>query len=163
MTLNRYFTVFALFFLQLLAVHLNSQTIRRISFKANDIIYNIKNDCIYATAPSDNLNFGNSLCKLDPKTGQVLQSIFIGTEPNKMAISDDAQFLYVGFDNLPRIMRLKLPELTPDLTIPLLDSLYSSSNYPYAVVPYYIMDMAVFPKNSKKNSCCFKNIFRYLF
>ncbi len=157
MVLNRYFIISILYSLHFIANPLSGQTIRRLAFKANDIIYNAQNDCIYATAPSDNLGYGNSLCKLDPITGRVLQSVFIGTEPHKLAISDDSQYLYVSFENIPRIVRLKLPELTTDLTIPLLDSLYSSSNYTYAVVPYYIKDMAVFPKNPKKIALALKS------
>lgn len=157
MALNRYFILTIVYSLHFFVNPLSGQTIRRLAFKANDIIYNAKNDCIYATAPSDNLGYGNSLCRLDPVTGRILQSVFIGTEPSKLAISDDSQYLYVSFENLPRIVRLKLPELTTDLTIPLLDSLYIGNNYPYAVVPYYTQDMAVFPKNSKKIAVALKS------
>jgi Secretion system C-terminal sorting domain len=133
----------------LIFIPCKAQTIRKISFKANDIIYNTQNDCLYATAPSSNLNYGNTLSKLDPNTGKVLQSVYIGTEPNKIIISDDNQFLYVSLENLPRIIRLKLPSLTPDMTIDLTDSLYSSNIGNHVRVLYYIQDMKVFPNNPK--------------
>jgi Secretion system C-terminal sorting domain len=103
-------------------LQLNGQTIRRIDFVANDIVYAPQHNSIYATAPSANKSFGNTVCRIDPTTGAVKQSVYIGTEPTFMAVSDNGQYLYVGLEYIPRIIRLKLPELKPDLTILMTDT-----------------------------------------
>jgi len=43
-------------------------------------------------------NNGNSLQAIDPTTGLVTSSTFVGSEPNKLAISDDGHSLYVSLD-----------------------------------------------------------------
>jgi hypothetical protein len=37
---------------------------------------------------------GNTITSIDPRTGQLGASVFIGSEPGKLAISDDGRFLY---------------------------------------------------------------------
>jgi Secretion system C-terminal sorting domain len=106
-----------LFILLNLCLQLNGQTIRRIDFVANDIVFAPQHNSIYATAPSANKAFGNTVCRIDPTTGLVKQSVFVGTEPTFLAVSGDGQYLYVGLEYLPRIIRMKLPDLKPDLTI----------------------------------------------
>ena len=121
-----------------------SQTIKKIDFVANDIIYAPQHNSLYATAPSTNKSFGNSVCSINPITGKVTQSVYIGTEPTYLAVSDDGQFLYVGLEYLPRIVRLKLPEMKIDLTIQTTDT---SSIYRGVV---YAEDIKVLP--GKPNS-----------
>jgi hypothetical protein len=101
---------------------MHSQTLRKIDFKANDIVYSLAQNSLYASAQSANKTFGNSVCRLDPVTGAVTKSVFVGTEPTCLAVSDDGKYLYVGLERIPRIMRLKLPEMQPDLTIQLMDT-----------------------------------------
>ena len=39
--------------------------------------------------------------------------------PDRLAISDDGKYLYVGLDGKGTVQRLLLPALTPDISIPL--------------------------------------------
>lgn len=102
----------------------NGQTIRKIDLKANDIVYSVQQNSLYATASASSTNkaYGNSVCRIDPTTGAVLKSVYVGSEPTCLAVSRDGQFLYVGLEYIPRIVRLKLPEMVVDLTIPLMDT-----------------------------------------
>ena len=101
----------------------HSQTFRKLDFKANDIVYSARQNSLYASAPSANKMFGNCVCRIDPTTGAVTKSVYVGTEPSCLAVSDDGQFLYIGLELIPRIIRLKLPDMIPDLTIQLQDTL----------------------------------------
>ena len=106
----------------------NGQTIRKIDLKANDIVYSSQQNSLYATmsAVRENKAYGNTVCRIDPTTGAILKSVYVGTEPTCLAVSRDGNYLYVGLEYTPRIMRLKLPEMVVDLTIQLMDT--TSSN-----------------------------------
>jgi Secretion system C-terminal sorting domain len=116
-----------------------SQTIRRIDFIANDIVYSPSQDCIFATAPQQNKTYGNLLCRINPNNGSVLQSLYVGTNPTNLAISDDGQYLYVGLERIPRIIRVKLPEMKIDLSIAISDTSSSS------VIAHSAGEIKVFP------------------
>ena len=72
--------------------------IRQISLTTNDLVYSSSAGRIYASVPSSAGSSGNSLKAIDPTTGLVTSSTFIGSEPNKLAISDDGHSLYVSLD-----------------------------------------------------------------
>ena len=69
------------------------------SFEVNDVVYDHKRDVLYASIPSTaGFPNGNSIATIDPTTGSILSSTFVGSEPNALAISDDASRVYVGID-----------------------------------------------------------------
>jgi hypothetical protein len=113
----------------LFSTAINGQTIRKIDLKANDIVYSSQQNSLYATvsAASANKTYGNSVCRIDPTTGTILKSVYVGTEPTCLAVSGDGNYLYVGLEYTPRIMRLKLPEMFVDLTIQLMDTTTSTT------------------------------------
>ena len=48
----------------------------------------------------------------DPVSGDVGVSFPVGSQPNKLAISDTGAYLYVGLDGLPGVVRVHLPTRT---------------------------------------------------
>lgn len=68
-----------------------------VDIKANDLLYDAARDVVYASIPSDGGANGNSIAPIS-RTGQVGEAIFVGSEPNVMALSDDGRYLYVGID-----------------------------------------------------------------
>ena len=62
---------------------------------ANDIVYCPQSHTLYATVPGWYGNIGNSLVALDPGTGAVQSSLFVGPEPGPIALSDDGTTIYV--------------------------------------------------------------------
>lgn len=52
---------------------------------------------------------------IDPATGAIGAPIPVGSRPNKLAISSDGQFLYVGLDGVGAVQRIVVPTRTPDL------------------------------------------------
>lgn len=66
---------------------------------ASDIVYDQNENVIYATVSSAaGLPYGNSLVTLDPDTLDVLDHVFVGSEPNKLAVSNDGSRVYIGID-----------------------------------------------------------------
>ncbi|PYS63737.1 MAG: hypothetical protein DMF74_09040 [Acidobacteria bacterium] len=92
--------------------------VRRIDLQANDLVYNQSNQRIYASVPSSQGSNGNSITTINPPTGAVGSSIFVGSEPDKLALSDDGQSLYVNLDGAAAIRRFDVPTQTPGLQFP---------------------------------------------
>ena len=72
--------------------------IRRIPMRTNDLVYSSTTGKIYASLPSTVGSNGNSIAAIDPMTGVVGNTTFVGSEPTKLALSDDGHSLYVWLD-----------------------------------------------------------------
>jgi YVTN family beta-propeller protein len=81
----------------------------------NDLVADPVRDLLYVSVPSSAGPDGNSVKVIDPGTGTVVATIPVGSEPNRMAISNDGQFLYVGLDGAASIRRVTLATQTADL------------------------------------------------
>ncbi len=63
---------------------------------------------IYASIPSGMGQYGNSVVRIDPSTGQIEQSIWVGSEPGKMVLAPDGNSLYVVLAGARSIRRVDL-------------------------------------------------------
>ncbi len=80
-----------------------------LSLPANDIVWNAKDNLIYATvAGAAGPGVGNSLVGIDPNTGTIQKTIFVGSEPNRLAISDDGTQAFVGLDDAGSVRQVNL-------------------------------------------------------
>ena len=65
---------------------------------ANRVLWDVQHKCLYALV-AGGANAGqraNSLCILDPVSGSILSSQFVGSEPGNMALSSSGRYLYIG-------------------------------------------------------------------
>src|SRR5262245_29634822 len=69
---------------------------RQLSLPTNDIVFDPVSQRIYASVPSRAGSNGNSITVVNPELGTIGPSVFIGSEPGKLAVSGDGQFLYVA-------------------------------------------------------------------
>ena len=103
----------------------------------NDLIWDSARGVLYVSVPSSAGANGNSIEVVNPATGTVINTVFAGAEPRTLALSDDAQFLYVALTGANTVQRFVLPALTPDITIQL-------SSDPF-FGPLYAGDIKVMP------------------
>jgi hypothetical protein len=82
---------------------------------ANDLVWDSVHQLIYLSVPSLAAANGNTITAVDPVSGSIQLSQFGGSEPGRLAISDDGQFLYAGIDGASMVQRFMLPSLTPDI------------------------------------------------
>ncbi len=94
--------------------------VRRIPVVTNDIVYSPVTNRLYATVPSSGGANGNSVTTINPATGSITNSVFIGSEPNKLALADDGQTLYAALDGAFSIRRFDAATQTPGLKFSLL-------------------------------------------
>ena len=72
------------------------------SFSAADIAYDALRHRLYASTTPD------AVAVIDPDTGEIVNSLFIGPNPSRLAISGDAQYLYLAVSNKTAVARLNL-------------------------------------------------------
>ncbi len=125
--------------LLLLARLASAQQIRQIPLATNDIIYDPFTQKIYASVPSSAGSIGNSITAIDPAEGAVGTSVFVGSEPAKLAISEDGRYVYVGLDGAAAVRRFIIPEQAAELQFPL-------GSDPFAG-PFFVEDIEVQPGN----------------
>lgn len=95
---------------------------------ANDLVWDPQHSLIYASVPSSAPQYGNDIVAIDPTTGKITKSVYAGSEPDLLAISDDGQFLYVGLDGSSNVQRFTLPAMTPDILVSLGGSTFYGLN-----------------------------------
>ncbi len=103
-------------------------TVTTVNLPANNIVYDPYAQLIYASLPSSYGPNGNSIAVVDPKTGKVKGYYFAGSEPHQLALSADAQYLYVGLNGNGSVQRLILPNFTPDIDVSLGTSYFGGPN-----------------------------------
>ena len=115
-TLKKIITL-SFFLLEILSV--KGQSITSIDLHAYKLLYDIKRDKIYATVKSLDPNYGNSFVQINPYTGLIENSIFVGSEPSCMDITKDTNYVYIGLDGASFVKRIDLNSFEIDQTISL--------------------------------------------
>ncbi len=80
-----------------------------LALSTNDIVYNHADGLIYASVPgSAGKNLGNSIVAVDPANGVIQRVIFVGSEPNRIALSSDGTQLFAGLDGAGAVRQVDL-------------------------------------------------------
>jgi hypothetical protein len=118
------------------SVPLGSANVATIALATTDMVWDQAHGVIYVSVPSTAPAAANSVVAINPVTQSVTAIQFTDGAPDRLAISDDQQFLYVGLDASGSIQRFKLPNLTPDINIMLGSGRYGA---------YHALDIKVAP------------------
>jgi hypothetical protein len=79
----------------------------------NDIVYNATDGLLWASEPASAVGSGgNSVIGIDPVTGNIVRQIFVGTNPNRLALSTDGTQLFVGLDGAAAVAQVNLAQGT---------------------------------------------------
>ena len=137
---NKKTAAFVVLAFVLLTSHADARDVRQVSLATNDIIYDPVTHKLYASVPgSAGAGIGNTITLIDPLSGAIGPSIFVGSEPGRLALSEDGRFLYVALDGAAAVRRVDMASLTADLQFTLgSDSFFG---------PHYVEDMEVLPGN----------------
>lgn len=102
----------------------------------NDVVYDSSRDVLYASIPSSaGTPLGNSIATIDPSTGSVLDSIFVGSEPNTLGISDDGSHVFVGIDGARSVRSWQPGSNSLSALVSLNASFSQAVAHDFAVVP----------------------------
>jgi hypothetical protein len=117
---------------------LNAQLqVHTVQVTTNDLVYDSVTNKIYVSVPSANGSNGNSIGVINPNTFLLENTIFIGSEPTILAISDNGQYIYSGFSGSSTVRRFDVSTQTAGLQF----SLGSDSS----TGSYYAEDIEVMP------------------
>ena len=111
--------------------------VNTINLTANDLVYDSVTNKIYASIPSANGANGNSIGIINPITRVLENTVFIGSEPTILAISDNGQYIYSGFSGTSTVRRFDVSSQTAGIQF----SLGSDSS----TGSYYAEDIEVMP------------------
>jgi hypothetical protein len=93
-----------------------------------DLVVDPVTQLMYASVPSSAGAGGNSILRIDPVNGTTGPSVFVGSEPNKLAVSDGGEALYVGLDGSGALRRVDLSNLVPGLQFSLGTDVFFGNN-----------------------------------
>ena len=91
-----------------------AQGVRTLTVNANDLAYSPLTGRLYASVTAT-----NSITEIDPVTGLIGVSFVVGSQPNRLAVSDGGEYLFVGLDGAPAVVRVHLPTRTVGTPFPL--------------------------------------------
>lgn len=75
----------------------------------NDIVYDAMDGLLYASVPVVGAGSGgNTVVGIDPTTGTVVRTIWVGSNPNQLALSTDGTQLFVGLDGAGAVAQVDL-------------------------------------------------------
>jgi hypothetical protein len=114
---------------------------RLVDVPVNDVVYQQASGTLYASVPSSGGARGNSITAVTAATAALGQSVFIGSEPNRLALSDDGQVLYAGLGGANAIRRFDIPTQSPGIQ-------FTLGTEPNFGLSLFANDIAVTPGNS---------------
>lgn len=83
-----------------------------VELSVRDMVYDARSGRIYAAVGSTAPAQANTVVAIDPATGTVTGSVLVGSNPTKLALSDDGTALWVALEGTGQVRRLHLPSLT---------------------------------------------------
>jgi hypothetical protein len=102
-----------------------------IELPVNDVVFDPVSGLLYASVSSVAGPAGNRIVEIDPATREIRRSVVVGSEPNRLAVSDDGRALYVGLDGSYDARHVSLPDLTPGYRITLAGNPTRPLSHPY--------------------------------
>jgi DNA-binding beta-propeller fold protein YncE len=90
-----------------------------LNLAANQIVYDSSRKLIYASVGSTDTTHPNTVAFIDPASASVTTTIFVEADPNRLALSQDNAYLYVGTDGTNSVQRINLSSSAVDETIAL--------------------------------------------
>jgi hypothetical protein len=126
--------------------------LKEVPLRTNHIVWDSKRNRIYASVPGSVPIRANTITIIDPATGALGASLIVGSEPNRLAISDDQRYLYVTLNGASLVVRVDLESFTKDLEIALPSAGSSGINVGEDIeaIPGSPRSFAV----SLQNNCC---------
>ncbi|HEX8293449.1 MAG TPA: hypothetical protein VF570_16935, partial [Pyrinomonadaceae bacterium] len=79
---------------------------RVLGLTTKDLVPDPNSQTVFASVPPTAGANKDSLIAFDPATGAVTRSVVVGSQPNRLAVSGDGQYVYVGLDGERAVSRV---------------------------------------------------------
>jgi hypothetical protein len=116
----------------------------------NDVVWDTSTARLYVSMPGIQGDAGEAIGIVDPVAGTVTSSGFLGSDPARLSVSDDAQYLYMALYGENAIQQLTLPGFQVNATWNLggAGSLFG---------PYYALDLQAAPGSGQTTAAVLAN------
>lgn len=117
-----------------------------VALPANDLAYDPGTGRLYASIPDGVAGLGGTVAAIDPGTGAITDTVIVGSDPGRLALSDGGSTLWVALDGTGELRRVEAATLTAG---PI-----------YSLDGLYVEDMRVAPGHAEtvaialRNDCC---------
>jgi hypothetical protein len=110
---------------------------RAVPLEASNVVYDPKGKRLWASLGASATRNPNTVVSINPATGAIGKPIAVANDPQRLALSDDGQYLYVALWGSNQIQRIVLKSRTIDRTFPIpVDPTYGQTIVEYMnVVP----------------------------
>ena len=95
-----------------------SARFRRVDLPVTDMLYDPTSGLIWASVESLGAR-AETITTIEPVSGAIGDSVYLGSHPGPIAVSDDGQFVYAALDVSGEIARVTTATMAVDLTFPL--------------------------------------------
>jgi len=72
---------------------------------------------LYALVDALDPAYGNRIVEINPTTGMVERSLYVGTEPAFLRLTSDEEYAWITFDNIPFVRRINLDSFQVDKNV----------------------------------------------
>ena len=86
-----------------------ASTVTCLDLTAQRLVSDPARTVLYASVAGTSPQLGNSVVRIDPSAVAITGTVFVGSQPNALAITDDSEWLYVGEDGTASVRRVSLP------------------------------------------------------
>ncbi|MGJ5820198.1 hypothetical protein [Paludibaculum fermentans] len=80
----------------------------RVAVAANDLVYDARRNRIWASVPGSVADLGNSLISIDPASGEILERLDAGSEPDRLALAGDGSHIFVTLNGAMAVAEIDL-------------------------------------------------------
>ncbi len=122
-----------------------------LDYYVNDLAWDSVRGWICASIMDAWSSPSNCIAFINPYTGKLESTLYVGPGPGKLAISDDSRYLYIGLTGTNLVRRLDLATGTVDLEFSLGEYVYGGG---YFRTPRYVEDMHVMPGSPEVVAVC---------
>jgi len=92
-----------------------TSNVLQLRLSTRELAYDPVRDVLYASTPASNRLGGNLIAVINPVNGVLERALPAGSEPEQLAISDDAQFLYTSLNGAMGAKRFALANGSADV------------------------------------------------
>jgi len=115
----------------------------------DDLVWDANTSKIYVSMPGTQGEWGDTIAIVDPVANTVTNTPFLGSDPDRLSLSSDGQYLYVGLNGENAIQRLALPDFTVNTAWNL--GINSSDG------PYFALDLQAAPGSPQTTAVILAN------
>ena len=108
--------------------------VRVVELQASNIVYDAVSQKLYAAVPGTGGSRANSITLIDPETGTLGESVYVGSELGPLALSAGSRYLYVGLRGASAVRRYEIATGKAGLLIPL-DSNFKPADLAAVSIP----------------------------